>query len=68
MRMTDEQIKEHQKNPNVTIRIPGNQGLFYCNCGCNVFHHIDDDNIFICNSCKEEYIGVDDNNAGESNE
>ena len=32
---------------------------FRCNCGCNVFHkYKGDDDIFICNSCNEEFKGT----------
>ncbi len=54
-KMTEQQIQEHRKNPNIIIR-KEDSSLFRCECGCNVFHHIDDDEIYICNSCKMEYI------------
>ena len=53
MKMTQEQIDLHNENPNICIRMDG--VLFRCPCGCNVFHHVDDDEIFICNSCETEY-------------
>ena len=53
MKMTQEQIDQHNENPNVCIRMGG--VLFRCSCGCNVFHHVDDDEIFICNSCDAKY-------------
>jgi hypothetical protein len=54
--MTPEEIKEHKKNPNVTIRLTGQQHYFRCGCGCNVFHHEDNWDVYICNSCKTEYV------------
>ena len=53
-KMTDEQIKEHEKNPNILLKVDGKP--FRCSCGCNVFHHEDDDSIFICNLCETNYI------------
>ena len=51
--MTKEQIEEHKKNPNILLKVAGVP--FHCPCGCNVFHHVDDDSVYICNSCKTEY-------------
>ena len=52
-KMTKAAIKEHKKNPNILLKVAGEK--FRCACGCSVFHHIDDDQIFICNSCESEY-------------
>lgn len=58
-KMTTEQIKEHDNNPNVMLKING--VFFRCNCGCKVFHHPKeedgsmDDNLFVCNLCNSEY-------------
>jgi len=52
-KMTDEQIAKHKENPNILVNIKGKN--FRCNCGCNVFHHTDDDCIYICNACNTEY-------------
>lgn len=51
--MTKEEQEKHQENPNVLLKIAGKP--FYCECGCNVFHHKDDWDIFICNACQSEY-------------
>ena len=52
-KMTHKAIRKHKKNPNILLKIGGKP--FRCDCGGNVFHHKDDDEIFICNSCKSEY-------------
>ena len=52
-KMTQEQIDKHNENPNILVTVEGKN--FRCQCGCNVFHHLDDDDIFICNSCNSEY-------------
>lgn len=57
-KMSENEIKEHNKNPNILLKVGGKK--FRCQCGCNVFHHIDDDEIFVCNSCKYEYDCRDD--------
>ena len=56
-KMTKEQINKHNENPNILLKSEGKR--FYCHCGSNLFHHIDDDEIFICNSCDEEYIAYE---------
>lgn len=44
------------KNKNITVKIGGKP--FYCNCGCNVFHHPDNNlNLYKCNACENIYIG-----------
>jgi len=55
MKMTKEQIKKHEKNPNILLKVNGKS--FRCHCGCNVFHHNEeyDTDIFECNSCHEIY-------------
>ena len=53
MKMSQEQINKHNENPNILLKVQGEE--FRCVCGCNLFHHIDDDSIFLCNSCKSEY-------------
>ena len=57
-KMSEDEIKEHNKNPNILLKVDGER--FRCQCGCNVFHHIDDDEIFVCNSCESEYDCRDD--------
>ena len=53
--MTPEEILEHNKNPNVLVKLGKERKPFYCPCGCNVFHHKNDWDIYICNACKTEY-------------
>lgn len=53
-KMTKEEIDKHNENPNILLTVNGKK--FRCQCGCNVFHHIDDDAVFICNSCDSEYV------------
>lgn len=57
-KMTQEEIEKHNENPNILLKVDGQK--FRCQCGCNVFHHIDDDEIFVCNSCDSEYDCSDD--------
>ena len=42
---------------NFFIRINGH--LFQCECGCNVFHKPDSNNVklYKCNSCEQEFNG-----------
>lgn len=54
-KMTSEEIREHKENPNVLLKLKGQSSGFRCRCGCNVFHHIDDWDIFFCNACDTEY-------------
>lgn len=61
-KMNEDQIKRHNENPNILLKILGKS--FRCECGCNVFHHPQnetdgsmDDEIFKCNSCNLVYIG-----------
>lgn len=57
MIMTEKEIAKHRQNPNVIITLKGLNKHFYCSCGCNVFHHENDWDIFICNSCGVRYRG-----------
>ena len=45
------------KTKHVTIRT--GKHLFYCTCGCNVFHKPDNENVnlYQCNSCDTQYYG-----------
>lgn len=43
------------RNPNVMVKVEGSS--FRCECGCNVFHHGERDDIYICNACEARYIG-----------
>lgn len=52
-KMTDEEIKKHNNDPNLLIKHEGHN--FRCNCGCNVFHHKDNWYFIYCNSCGTEY-------------
>jgi hypothetical protein len=52
-KMTTMEIMEHKKNPNILLKVGGNP--FRCDCGCNVFHHKDNWDIYICNACNAEY-------------
>ena len=54
-KMTEEQIRKHKENPNTTLKLKGK--AFFCQCGCNVFHHPNgDDDEFKCNSCGDTYF------------
>jgi|WetSurMetagenome_2_1015567.scaffolds.fasta_scaffold783693_2 hypothetical protein len=55
--MTDEEIKEHERNPNILIKIKGK--TYRCPyCNCNVFHHPGTDKEeFACNSCQSLVYG-----------
>lgn len=52
-KMTQEQIDKHNENPNILLKVEGK--ILRCECGCNVFHHTYDDEIFICNPCETEF-------------
>ena len=52
--MNEEDRKAWDKNPNATLKINGKS--FRCECGCNVFGHVDyDKNRYSCNSCKATF-------------
>lgn len=56
-KMTQNEIEEHNKNPNILLYIGDQKTSYRCSCGCNVFHHKDDWNIFICNACGDWFEG-----------
>ena len=49
--------KEDNSKPGIMVKINGKS--FGCNCGCNVFHHPENEanNIYECNACGEWYEG-----------
>jgi hypothetical protein len=56
--MDDYKVKPKQPFENVMVKINGKS--FHCECGCNVFHHPDEEHgneIYICNACELEYKG-----------
>ena len=50
---------EKAKPADVMVRLAGK--VFYCDCGCNVFHHPKDEydnrNKYVCNACLAQYTG-----------
>lgn len=53
-KMTKDEIKKYEENPNMVLEIAGDH--FRCKCECNVFHHPGDDaDVFKCNACGAIY-------------
>ena len=55
-KMSDAEILKHKENPNILLKVGGKS--FRCDCGCNVFHHIDDWDEYYCNSCGTGYESI----------
>ena len=52
-KMSTRAINKHKKNPNVPLMVGGKKGVkFVCSCGCDNFHHVDDDEEYHCNNSK----------------
>ena len=65
--LDDEELKEtepllNQNGSlyNVMAKVKGE--AFRCECGCNVFHHPDKDDLskYECNSCEARYTGLEE--------
>lgn len=56
MKPTQAELAQHKSNPNIVLTVGGK--AFRCECGCNVFHHPDDEDwsIYACNACRHEYV------------
>jgi hypothetical protein len=53
-----EQLSKEKQVESVMVYVAGSDKSFRCECGCNCFHHPEDDpELFECNGCELRYVG-----------